>query len=679
MTLSPGKKEKFLDRIASENGVAVVVLDETGGEAAASNNNSICKVLYPSAEFGSRCAEFCGKAFEDTRTANGTVDFVCHAGLSCRAVPVADSGKRFVAIVGRTFTTPEKYREATEKALSGEWNQFKPTRFFENVLIAGSDDGIKKAAAKLGKFRAETEENILDVTPRSNPQIILPQSVLVPEKTKSSIIDVAEIAEWRSLFGSLMKMDHRQAAREFLSYMSRRFDFQSLAWFEVKGAQFESVVAIGRLDGKAVRLGVGPDDKRMRDAAADESSFELRERRSAAGDQGGAFHIFPVTVGSEIRGAFGVESTIESSHRPRIARIAQAVAPQLEILRLRDEVSQRDWLSRSVRRFNESLHRIDSDDFWSQVTQVSAELLEAERASLLFRGDDPNSLLAKAVIGSRVNLLGVANIGNRIASRALNSGHPLVVGDIRKTGIQVAPSDWRYRTPSFISYPILIGERRVAVMNFTDKASGDAFDDRDVEFLQAIAPQIAVAIDRLALKDKAGQFEQLSVTDVLTGLLNRRYLQERLLEEINRSKRYHFPVCLMMLDVDYFKSYNDSFGHPAGDQALKMVANILKENFRGADVAARYGGEEFAVLLPQTSLEEANQIAERIRRQIERTEFPHRPITISIGIANCTAEISSPEDLIWAADRALYQAKDRGRNNVRIFDGDADTMGDNVH
>lgn len=680
MTLSPGKKEKFLDRIASENGVAVVVLDDKGSEAAASNNNSICKVLYPSGEFGSRCAEFCGKAFDRTREVNGAVDYFCHAGLSCRAIPVVDGGKKFVTIVGRTFTSPEKYREATEKALSGEWNKFKPTQVFENILIAGSDEGIKKAAAKLEKFRAETDANILDIrtAPAKTSQIILPVTELVG-RPKASIVDVAEIAEWRSLFGSLMKMDHRQAAREFLNYMRRRFGFESLAWLEVKEGQFESAVALGRLENKVIRLGVTPDDQRMRNAAASESSFELRERLSTKDADGNAFHIFPVTVGSEIRGAFGVEASIDDSQRPRVARIAQAVAPQLEILRLRDEVSQRDWLSRSVRRFNESLHRIDSEDFWAQVTQVSAELLEAERASLLFRGDDPNSLLAKASVGARVNLLLAADIGHRIASRALNSGSPLIVGDIRKSGIEMAPSDWRYRTSSFISYPILIGERRVAVMNFTDKASGDAFDDRDIELLQAIAPQIAVAIDRLALKDKAGQFEQLSVTDVLTGLLNRRYLQERLLEEINRSKRYHFPVSLLMLDVDYFKSYNDSFGHPAGDQALKIVANILKENFRGADVAARYGGEEFAVLLPQTSLEEANQIAERIRRQIERTEFPHRNITISIGIANCTADINSPEDLIWAADRALYQAKDRGRNNVRIFDGDGDTLGNNVH
>ncbi|HLA96244.1 MAG TPA: sensor domain-containing diguanylate cyclase, partial [Pyrinomonadaceae bacterium] len=271
------------------------------------------------------------------------------------------------------------------------------------------------------------------------------------------------------------------------------------------------------------------------------------------------------------------------------------------------------------------------------------------------------------------------NIGSRIARTTLANGLPLIVTDIRQAGIGVAPTDWSYRTSSFISYPILIGDRRIAVMNFTDKASGESFGERDLELLQAITPQIAVAIDRTTLKRQAGEFEQLSVTDVLTGLLNRRYLQERLSEELNRSKRYRFPMSFLMIDVDKFKSYNDSYGHPAGDEALRIVSNILKENLRGADVAARYGGEEFAVLLPQTSIEEASQIAERIRRQIERTDFPHRSVTVSIGIANSTAEVNSPDDLIWAADRALYQAKDRGRNNVRIFDGDGDPLGNNVH
>ena len=133
-----------------------------------------------------------------------------------------------------------------------------------------------------------------------------------------------------------------------------------------------------------------------------------------------------------------------------------------------------------------------------------------------------------------------------------------------------------------------------------------------------------------------------------------------------------------MLDVDEFKSYNDRFGHPAGDEALRIIGAILKENLRGADVAARYGGEEFCVLLPETGIEEAGAIAERIRSNIEQTEFPKRRVTVSIGIASRTQETGSVQDLVSASDKALYHAKRQGRNNVQIY-GPALDVGDNVH
>jgi diguanylate cyclase (GGDEF)-like protein len=696
------KKGKFLQRLASENGVAIIIVDASAREVVAANNNSMCRVLMSSPEFVPRCAEYCGKAFDRAVEAGKTIEYECHAGLTCKAVPVTEAGTQFVAIVGRTFLKAENYRKATEKAISGEWQQFKPTVFFENILISGSTTGIDNAVKRLKEFKPKRSADVLQLEvpsaiPRSQPipaedlskriQKFQTETRQTPS-TETQLIkpvrdkdDSSDIAAWRMLFGSIMKMEYRRACGAFLEFLGERFAIESLLWFDMKDEKFHSAIARGRLKGKTIRLGIAPDDPRMRDAVGKEQPFELYERPADEhAKPGKLLNIFPVTVGGEIRGAIGIEGVISDiATKRRIARAAQTVATQLEILRLRDEVSQRDWISRAVRKFNESLKQIDAEDFWTQVTQVSAELLQAERASLLVRQDNTDDLQTRAAIGAKINLFSASNVGNRVARATLDSGNPLIVADIRKAGIGLAPTEWSYRTSSFISYPILIGDRRVAVMNFTDKASGDAFGERDLELLQAITPQIAVAIDRTTLKHKAGEFEQLSVTDVLTGLLNRRYLQERLAEELNRSKRYRFPMSLLMLDVDKFKAYNDNYGHPAGDGALKIVANILKENLRGADVAARYGGEEFAVLLPQTSIEEASQIAERIRRQIERTDFPHRGVTVSIGIAQTTAEVNSPDDLIWAADRALYQAKDRGRNNVRIFEGDGDSLGNNVH
>jgi diguanylate cyclase (GGDEF)-like protein len=138
-------------------------------------------------------------------------------------------------------------------------------------------------------------------------------------------------------------------------------------------------------------------------------------------------------------------------------------------------------------------------------------------------------------------------------------------------------------------------------------------------------------------------------------------------------------MSVMMLDVDEFKSYNDRYGHPAGDAALKIVAGVLKDILRGADVAARYGGEEFAILLPQTTSTEAAAIAERLRQRVEHTEFPKRKVTISIGIASCSNEIDTPENIIGAADHALYEAKNHGRNNVQIYDGFGKSFNEKIH
>lgn len=694
------KKEKFLDRVASETGVALVVLDADGRQAAAANNNSICRLLYDSKEFGPACARDCGSAFRRVFSAGKAIEFECHAGLHCRAVPVVEKRKKYVVIIGRTFLKAENYRKATERAISGDWKQFKPTEFFENILISGSRTGIDKASARieaLAARRAAAEpKEILEMPepagqePHKTPEItIRPESTALsksaakhyPEEKESGRVEAAEAAAWRSLFGSLMKLNYPAAVEAFLEFVSHRFSLESVVWFDIKNCEFHPALAIGRLRGRHLKLGIKPGDRRLQDYVGSERAYKLLERPGKEpAAPGGILNVFPVTVGGEIRGALAIEGELPKIETVRrISRLAQAAAPQLEILRLRDEVARRDWLARSVRQFNESLKRIDADDFWTHVTQVSAELLQAERASLLVKKEGTDKLQARAAIGARVNLFAEPEVGGRISKTALEKGTPIVVSDITGTPLGRAPIDWNYRTQSFISYPIVIGERRLAVLNFTDKATGEAFGETDLELLNAIAPQIAVAIDRTALKSKAGEFEQLSVTDPLTGLLNRRYLQNRLAEELNRSKRHRFPMTLMMIDVDRFKSYNDTFGHPAGDEALRIVAGILKENLRGADVAARYGGEEFAVLLPQTTVEEAVQIAERIRRQIERCSFPHRRVTASIGIASSGPDISTPDDLIWAADRALYQAKELGRNMVRVFDGNGDPLGNNVH
>lgn len=160
------------------------------------------------------------------------------------------------------------------------------------------------------------------------------------------------------------------------------------------------------------------------------------------------------------------------------------------------------------------------------------------------------------------------------------------------------------------------------------------------------------------------QLEIQSVTDSLTGVKNRRAFNISLDEEFARAQRQHSPLSLVMLDVDWFKHFNDSFGHPAGDEALRAVAKIMQQNVRPYDVVARYGGEEFAAILPATGREGALVIAERCRRAIQSAVWPHRAVTASLGVATLSADMVSSLDLLTKADKALYQSKQGGRNRI---------------
>lgn len=162
----------------------------------------------------------------------------------------------------------------------------------------------------------------------------------------------------------------------------------------------------------------------------------------------------------------------------------------------------------------------------------------------------------------------------------------------------------------------------------------------------------------------------LSYTDDLTGIYNHRFFIEQLTLEVERQKRYPTPLSLLMIDIDYFKNYNDANGHLAGDQALKAVSILIQRGVRQSDIVARYGGEEFSAILINAGREKALEIAERVRRNVADTRFPYesaqpnKHLTVSVGIATFSSSISSLTDLIREADHALYRAKKRGRNRI---------------
>ena len=176
--------------------------------------------------------------------------------------------------------------------------------------------------------------------------------------------------------------------------------------------------------------------------------------------------------------------------------------------------------------------------------------------------------------------------------------------------------------------------------------------------LEEYQRQLEAANAELALENE---------TDELTRLVNRRAGLQRLDDEISRSKRYDVPLSILLLDIDHFKAYNDTYGHPEGDEVLRQVAEILRGASRRSDVAVRLGGEEFLVILGNTAIEGAQLMGERFRRAIERTEWERRAITVSVGVASHVGN-SSRSSLMRTADQALYESKRGGRNRVAHAD-----------
>lgn len=176
-----------------------------------------------------------------------------------------------------------------------------------------------------------------------------------------------------------------------------------------------------------------------------------------------------------------------------------------------------------------------------------------------------------------------------------------------------------------------------------------------------------VLIENVELFDKT---KLLSITDSLTQTYNRRYLEKVLSDILTKSQLNYSPVSIAMCDVDYFKFYNDTNGHPAGDYVLKTIAEILKKGVKGSDIVARYGGEEFIIIFPDTTKENAIKICEKLRKSIKDFKFPNEEsqpngdLTISFGIASFPEDGIKAEELIKKADIALYKAKELGKDRV---------------
>lgn len=302
--------------------------------------------------------------------------------------------------------------------------------------------------------------------------------------------------------------------------------------------------------------------------------------------------------------------------------------------------------------------------------EATVALLDETGEELIFREMNyrvPGHGGTRSVVGKRVpmaaeNVFGwVALTGRPHLRRSLSDPFPF---ERLQASVEI---------DSHILVPI-VGRQHVLGVMAVGRFEEDIYDDVDMAMVSQYARLTGLAIDNLRTYE---QVSELALRDGLTGTYNHRHFQDVLESELHRLDRYGEKLSLMLMDVDDFKSFNDRFGHPEGDQVLKQTARLVRTSLRQSDMVFRYGGEEFAVLLPGTDTAAAACVARKLVETMRRNNLYQRkaetpiPITVSIGVAGTGDTVESREALIKRADIALYQAKREGKDRVVVSGGAA--------
>ncbi|RJR17776.1 MAG: diguanylate cyclase [Nitrospiraceae bacterium] len=388
----------------------------------------------------------------------------------------------------------------------------------------------------------------------------------------------------------------------------------------------------------------------------------------------GSVYFLPVFLGDEIDAVVVIfDRELSREDRKILNSFREYVQLNLENQGLRRAVAKNRKADEKLTYLSDVTKSIvsilDKERLFNTLLDKSLQLINAEQGSLMILDQETSELVVEArrsaddMVQEHMRF----NKAEGISGMVLERGGALLVEDIEKDPRIRKANRPRYRTKSFLSVPIKIEDRLAGVLNLSDKIKGGVFNAEDLNLLESFINNVAIAIERSILYKQTEKLQKLSITDHLTGIYNRRYLNRRLSEEITRYNRYKHPFSFMMLDLDKFKEYNDTFGHIAGDNLLRNLASVMEKSLRTIDIAARFGGDEFVTIFPQTPKIDAIQISNRLKEKIDKALSEHNiemPLSISVGLATFPDDASSIMELIEKTDQALYLAKKGGGNRV---------------
>jgi diguanylate cyclase (GGDEF)-like protein len=380
--------------------------------------------------------------------------------------------------------------------------------------------------------------------------------------------------------------------------------------------------------------------------------------------------VVPITADNRVLGVLNVEA--DNSRRLGESDLAllQSLAGQLgvalrnatlfeEAQRSRDEITV---LYEAAKTISSSL---ELETVLNNLVQVTCQAFGYEQGAILLVDDRSGDLVVEATYGYAPGTHGYRiPAGKGITGAVQRTGQPETVADVRRDARYIGITQ---RIVSEIAVPLISEGRVIGVFNL-ESTRRAAFGPRDLRILTALAGYATIAIENARLYEKT---KRLAITDGLTELFNHRYLHETLERTLERCRRDERPLAVIMLEIDSFKRYNDTYGHQRGDDVLRTVADLLRKGSRASDIVARYGGDEFMIVLPYTSKETAAEIAERLRRAVEAYPFLLgenivSSVTLSVGVAANPDDSDTVDALVDAVDRAQYTAKRSGGNKVCV-------------
>ena len=338
-----------------------------------------------------------------------------------------------------------------------------------------------------------------------------------------------------------------------------------------------------------------------------------------------------------------------------------------ELLVLVDELQWRDKQMQIMNRMNDLLQScITRGEAYRVITLCAADLFPGHNGCLAIQP------------GKNENLEVVAWWGTELimeSSFPLDDCWGLRLGQIHEvTDLEIGLLCRHVKLPlqgGYFCLPLTVQGETLGVLSLIDNAVQKGEHPPGLKQMAiTVGETIKLSLSNLKLRD---ELRQQAIQDPLTGLFNRRYLDETLPRELDRAQRLNAPLCVVMLDIDGFKKFNDSFGHGPGDTLLREIANILREHLRKSDISCRYGGDEFVLVMPDSSIADTRERVEEIRSLLKGLQKKHLGtqsldlITLSAGVANMPEHGTTEKELLRAADEALYSAKKAGRDRIIIY------------